>query len=350
MPLLFVAAFLYWSVALGLGGLSLMAASAITSGAESAADFFPSAVEPVSGHALAEPDNSTFPIVVHLEESAEPEDVNDNAGAVAPIDTVDSSDDDGTGRLPGSNCSFGRDRLSPRSQKKDRVRSDELCSADLLAGGAGPSQGPEKNRLARPEVEFGFRRRAELRLGPSHVGSPRREKGAPVAFRCCRCGTSSCFRTWSCRCSSGARSRSARSRRRWPSDGGRAEGDLPLARSATPRPTSRCPRTSSRSGTVGTIIQLLRCPTGRSRFSSRGSGAPTHPALRPDRRLLHGRSRELPEVDERSRRARCAGPRGAATFETYVKLNKRIAPEILISVQTIEDPASWPTRWWASCR
>ena len=103
MPLLFVAAFLYWSVALGLGGLSLMAASAITSGAESAADFSPSAVEPVSGHALAEPDNSTFPIVVHLEESAEPEDVNDNAGAVAPIDTVDSSDDDGTGRLPGSN-------------------------------------------------------------------------------------------------------------------------------------------------------------------------------------------------------------------------------------------------------
>jgi hypothetical protein len=97
MPLLFVAAFLYWSLALGLGGLSLLAASAITSGAEGAADFSPSAVEPVSGHALAEP------IVVHLEESAEPEDVNDNAGAATPIDTADSSDDDGTGRLPGSN-------------------------------------------------------------------------------------------------------------------------------------------------------------------------------------------------------------------------------------------------------
>ena len=73
MPLLFVAAFLYWSVALGLGGLSLMAASAISSGAESAPDFAASAVEPVSGHAVAEP------IVVRLEESAEPEDVNDNA-------------------------------------------------------------------------------------------------------------------------------------------------------------------------------------------------------------------------------------------------------------------------------
>jgi hypothetical protein len=102
MPLLFVAAFLYWSVALGLGGLSLMAASAITSGAESGPDFAATAVEPVSGHALAEPDNSTLPIVVHLEESAEPEDVNDNVGAASASDTVGSSDDDGTGRLPGS--------------------------------------------------------------------------------------------------------------------------------------------------------------------------------------------------------------------------------------------------------
>jgi hypothetical protein len=97
MPLLFVAAFLYWSVALGLGGLSLMAASTITSGVEISPDFAPSAVEPVSGHALAEP------IVVRLEESAEPDDVNDNAGAAAPVDTVDPSDDDGTGRMPGSN-------------------------------------------------------------------------------------------------------------------------------------------------------------------------------------------------------------------------------------------------------
>ena len=99
MPLLFVAAFLYWSVALGLGGLSLMAASAITSGAESPPDFAPSAVEPVSGH-------TAEPIVVHLEESAEPEDVNDNVGAASPTDTVDSldtSDDDGAGGLAGQN-------------------------------------------------------------------------------------------------------------------------------------------------------------------------------------------------------------------------------------------------------
>jgi hypothetical protein len=113
MPLLFVAAFLYWSVALGLGGLSLMAASAISGDLQEGQegqegqqgtegpDLAPSVMEPAPGHASIEP------IVIHLEESAEPEDVNDNAGAVMPNDQADSQadvhgdNDDGTGRLPG---------------------------------------------------------------------------------------------------------------------------------------------------------------------------------------------------------------------------------------------------------
>jgi len=90
IPLLFVAAFLYWSIALGLGGLSLMAASALSGDVElggATPDFGATAMEPIPGHVLGDT------IVVHLEESAEPEDVNDNAGAVAPNDTVDSADD-----------------------------------------------------------------------------------------------------------------------------------------------------------------------------------------------------------------------------------------------------------------
>ena len=103
MPLLFVAAFLYWSVALGLGGLSLMAASAISGDLDEGPELAPSVMEPAPGH-IGEP------IVIHLEESAEPEDVNDNAGAVMPNDQADSQIDvqdvqidgnDGTGRLPG---------------------------------------------------------------------------------------------------------------------------------------------------------------------------------------------------------------------------------------------------------
>src|SRR5689334_8293707 len=96
MPLLLVAAFLYWSVALGLGGLSLIAANVITSESDRVVqDLPPPTLEPVPGHAGDS-------IVVHLEESTEPEDVNDNAGAVVPENVApDNSDDDGTGRLPG---------------------------------------------------------------------------------------------------------------------------------------------------------------------------------------------------------------------------------------------------------
>lgn len=93
MPLLFVAAFLYWSVALGLGGLSLMAASAVSGELVAAPDdVAPAAMEPVPGHA-------GDPIMVRLEESTEPEDVNDDVGAATP--SGDTSSDDGLGGLSG---------------------------------------------------------------------------------------------------------------------------------------------------------------------------------------------------------------------------------------------------------
>ena len=42
--------------------------------------------EPMPGH--------VEPIVVHLEESAEPEDVNDNAGAIMPLGAEDEAQDE----------------------------------------------------------------------------------------------------------------------------------------------------------------------------------------------------------------------------------------------------------------
>jgi hypothetical protein len=89
LPVLMVGSLLYWSVALGLGGLSLMAASAlsVTSNVRLAA---PEGAETGTGLDVdvgdGLPGNS---ILVHLEESVEPEDVNDNAGAAgftAPTD------------------------------------------------------------------------------------------------------------------------------------------------------------------------------------------------------------------------------------------------------------------------
>ncbi len=113
LPLVLVGSMMFWSVALGLGGLSLLAVSGLTTGDEASdqaaedpsidpsdvRDVAPStsdvatvevapieatAIEPVSGHAE--------PITVHIQPSAEPEDVlegvpasvMDTAGFAAP--------------------------------------------------------------------------------------------------------------------------------------------------------------------------------------------------------------------------------------------------------------------------
>jgi hypothetical protein len=93
LPVLMVGSLLYWSVAIGLGGLSLMTASALsatnvrvivpqqgvdTGEAMSPLDVGDGMVPAGSIPAGSIPAGS---ILVHLEESVEPEDVNDNAGA-----------------------------------------------------------------------------------------------------------------------------------------------------------------------------------------------------------------------------------------------------------------------------
>jgi hypothetical protein len=70
-----VASLMYWTVALGLGGLSLMAASALSAGQDLGMG------GPTYDQAVTNRyDQSYDPIVVHLEESVEPEDVNDDVG------------------------------------------------------------------------------------------------------------------------------------------------------------------------------------------------------------------------------------------------------------------------------
>lgn len=79
LPVLMVGSLLYWSVAIGLGGLSLMAANALSVTTNTVA--LPGDTE--TGSVLDVGDGTTLagPIMVHLEESVEPEDVNDNAGS-----------------------------------------------------------------------------------------------------------------------------------------------------------------------------------------------------------------------------------------------------------------------------
>ena len=91
-------------------------------------------------------------------------------------------------------------------------------------------------------------------------------------------------------------------------------------------------------GTVGTIIQLLRLPDGTVKVLVEGKKRAQIRRFVQTDSFFTVEVDEIPELQERSVELDALVREVHATFETYVKLNKRIAPEILISVQTIEDP------------
>jgi hypothetical protein len=98
VPVLMVASLLYWTVALGLGGISLMAVSALSGGQEGGiVGLDLSSTTSDTDTAEASPPRDGYePIVVRLEESVEPEDVDDNpgcglSGGASPIGDADGT-------------------------------------------------------------------------------------------------------------------------------------------------------------------------------------------------------------------------------------------------------------------
>src|SRR5882724_1757374 len=85
LPVVMVASLLYWTVALGLGGMSLMAVSALSGNDGVGALGLSTAGGGDTDTAQASaPRDGYEPIIVHLEESVEPEDVDDNPGCGVP--------------------------------------------------------------------------------------------------------------------------------------------------------------------------------------------------------------------------------------------------------------------------
>jgi len=98
LPLLFVGAMLFWTIALGLGGLSLVTVTALSTADDNPqvrlnvdyAPMPPMAIEPMPGNPAA-----SEGILVRLEESPEPQDgtqdENDNPGAgAAAADVIEA--------------------------------------------------------------------------------------------------------------------------------------------------------------------------------------------------------------------------------------------------------------------
>lgn len=91
-------------------------------------------------------------------------------------------------------------------------------------------------------------------------------------------------------------------------------------------------------GTVGTIIQLLRLPDGTVKVLVEGKRRAKIKNFVNNENFFTVAVEALDEDPTNIVEAQALVRSVKGTFETYVKLNKRIPPEILMRVSTIEDP------------
>jgi len=92
-------------------------------------------------------------------------------------------------------------------------------------------------------------------------------------------------------------------------------------------------------GTLGTIVQLLRLPDGTVKVLVEGKRRVKLRRFIPNEAFFMVEAEEIEEDIDPSVELEALVRSVHATFEAYVKLNKRIPPEMLVSVASIDDPS-----------
>ncbi len=92
-------------------------------------------------------------------------------------------------------------------------------------------------------------------------------------------------------------------------------------------------------GTLGTILQILRLPDNTVKVLVEGKRRARIRSYIESDRMIEATVEPIEEMVEEGVELEALVRSVKATFENYVKLNKRIPPEMLMSVSTIEEPA-----------
>ena len=91
-------------------------------------------------------------------------------------------------------------------------------------------------------------------------------------------------------------------------------------------------------GTLGTILQLLKLPDGTVKVLIEGKQRARIKEYADEEDLFMVRVEEIVDIHEETPEKEALMRSVFKSFETYVKLNKRIPPEMIMSVTSIEDP------------
>lgn len=92
-------------------------------------------------------------------------------------------------------------------------------------------------------------------------------------------------------------------------------------------------------GTLGTILQILRLPDNTVKVLVEGKQRARILKYNETDRLIEAEVEEVVDVIEETIEMEALIRSLKATFEGYVKINKRIPPEVLMNVNSLEDPA-----------
>ncbi|MFH0800100.1 MAG: endopeptidase La [Pseudomonadota bacterium] len=117
------------------------------------------------------------------------------------------------------------------------------------------------------------------------------------------------------------------------------EKDILLAAQVNPKTNDPTPKDIYEIGTLAAIIQLLRLPDGTVKVLVEGKRRARIVQYVTDPNLFLVEAEPFAEESEVSVEAEALMRGVKSTFEQYVRLNKRIPPEMLASVSTIEDPS-----------
>ncbi|APH57118.1 ATP-dependent endopeptidase Lon [Granulibacter bethesdensis] len=94
-----------------------------------------------------------------------------------------------------------------------------------------------------------------------------------------------------------------------------------------------------RIGTVSTILQLLKLPDGTVKVLVEGSRRARITGFGETEAYFEAKTELLADTGETDKELEALGRTVVGQFEQYIKLNKKIAPEVLVSVNQIEEPS-----------
>ncbi len=94
-----------------------------------------------------------------------------------------------------------------------------------------------------------------------------------------------------------------------------------------------------RVGTVSTILQLLKLPDGTVKVLVEGGRRARLSAFKETEAYFEAVVEDLPDQESEAKELEALGRTVVGQFEQYIKLNKKIAPEVLVSLNQIEEPS-----------